>query len=256
MKKFIVRTGLFLALFLLVFELVQGYTRPVFGLRQFYSDLRHKLVSSKAEENKPRNPLGKPIEIRVNNMGFTSHSDFDPEALEGNFAVIGDSFVESKVCGTDNSIALLLDEMLPSTVYNFGKAGGNLNHYYEIYDTYGLEKLEKVFIVLTGANDLMYRPRKGQVKTSPLKTVNLLRNKLDGYNMYDSPNFDLIRKGRGNIVYILHDNLSCSSLLEQGVDVPCIEADIPSEHRFSDGHYTRSGNQRIADLARNWIETQ
>ncbi|SDS73221.1 GDSL-like Lipase/Acylhydrolase family protein [Maribacter dokdonensis] len=247
MKKFLIKTVGYLIILILTIEVFYGKSPSIFSLRSFVSFSKN-IVKGSNNDKTVLNPDGEPIENRKNNIGFYSHSDFIGKDNSQNYAIIGDSFVNSTVVGTYNSIAYLLDERLDSTtVYNFGKAGGNIHDYYRIYDKYNLKSLKKVFIVLTGTNDLSYQDNNNSFERSSSTFVNLIQSKLDGPKLYDAPNYALIRKDTKNIVYILHDNLSESAMRTNGISQDLIEIHIDEALRFSDGHYKKEGNERIAD---------
>ena len=206
MLKFIRNSAGFLLLFLFVFELIAGLTSPVFNLRQFTLDIKRSFVSNK-KGDVFLDPAGNKITITRNNAGFISHRDFEPDSLKGNYALIGDSFINSRSCGVENSIGFLLDEIVEAKVYNFGRAGANIHGYHEIYDSYKLHKLNKVFILITGVNDIMYRSATKGEANSKLKIINLIKQRAGGVQMFDKPNYSLIKNNKNNIVYILHDNI-------------------------------------------------
>lgn len=253
MKKFLVRTTGFVILLMLTVELFYGKAPSIFSLRSFI-EYSKKMVSGSAKDNVSLNPDGQEIALRKNNVGYYSHADFISENNSQNYAIIGDSFVNSTVCGTYNSIAYLLDEELKdASVYNFGKAGGNIHDYYKIYDEYNLKTLKKVFIVITGTNDLIYMEKNNYFKETRFTFVNLLQSKIDGPKLYDTPNYSLIRKDSKNIVYILHDNLGTSVLRTHGITQDLIEINIDPSQRFADGHYKREGNLVIANKILEYI---
>tara|TARA_R110000744_G_scaffold103809_2_gene198926 strand:- start:102 stop:875 length:774 start_codon:yes stop_codon:yes gene_type:complete len=247
MKKFLIKTAGYSVILILTIEVFYGKSPSIFSLRSFASFSKNIVKGS--EKNKTvLNPDGEPIENHKNNIGYYSHSDFIGKDNSQNYAIIGDSFVNSTVVGTYNSIAYLLDEKLESaTVYNFGKAGGNIHDYYKIYEEYNLKSLKKVFIVLTGTNDLSYQDNNNSFESSSSTFINLIQSKIDGPKLYSEPNYSLIRKNTANIVYILHDNLAASTLIDKGITQDLIEIAIDKSQRFSDGHYKREGNERIAN---------
>lgn len=246
MKKFLIKTAGYIVVLILVVELFYGKSPSIFSLRSFVGFSKNMIKGSE-KDKAVLNPDGEPIENRKNNIGYYSHTDFISGDNSQNYAIIGDSFVQSTVCGTYNSIAYLLDEKMEAeTVYNFGKAGGNIHDYYNIYEEYNLKSLKKVFIVLTGTNDLSYKENNNSLENTSSTFINLVQSKIDGPKLYDAPNYDLIRSSTKNIVYILHDNISKSALRSNGISHDLIEIHIDKSLRFSDGHYKREGNLLIA----------
>ena len=137
MKKFICKSFLSICLFVFFFEIFSGRSSPIFSLRQFFNDVKTGLIfhsKLNLKNGLNYNIDGELIELRTNNIGFLSHSDYNKDSLETKTVIIGDSFVESKVCGTNNSIAYYLDKDLKSEVYNFGRGGWNIHNYYSIYE--------------------------------------------------------------------------------------------------------------------------
>lgn len=257
MKKIVSNIIVFLTIFIIFFEVFQGFTPSVFNLRLFTKDIKNKIKYDGLISNDTLffNPKGEKILMRKNNIGYYSHSDFLNNFSSEDFAIIGDSFVESKVCGTYNSISFLLDEFVDQKVYNFGVSGGNINDYYNIYDKYNLKKLKRVFIILTGTNDLIYK--EGVQKTlhkSGSKIYNLISQRIKGEKKYLTPNYKLIRKKRDNIVYILHDNLKSDNLLRNNIYNETLEINLDKKFKFYDGHYNREGNLIVAKMILNFID--
>ena len=250
MKKLLLNSFVFLLLFVVIFECFQGLTSPIFSVRQFTADIKRALTApsvASTNDSIGYNPNGEKIKLNINNLGFYSHIDFEPNELSENYALVGDSFVTSKICGTYNSIAYFLDETIDAKVYNFGASGGNLNSYNDIYENYNLKEAKLVFILITGTNDLVYKKQSKKSKESPLKIVNLINQKFNGPKFYSQPNFELFKANLNNVVYLVHDNLTKNSLVKNGVTQPIIELHLEDTYRFSDGHYTKEGNELIAD---------
>ena len=250
MKKFILNSLIFLLLFIVVFECFQGLTSPIFSVRQFTADIKRVFTTpsiANTNDSIGYNPNGEKIRLNINNLGFYSHIDFEPNELSENYALVGDSFVKSEICGTYNSIAYILDETIDAKVFNFGASGGNLNTYNDIYKTYDLKEAKLVFILISGTNDLVYKKQAKKKQESSLKIVNLINQKLNGPQFYSQPNFELFESDLDNVVYLVHDNLTKKSLIKNGVNQPIIELHIGDKYRFSDGHYTKEGNELIAN---------
>ena len=259
MKKFLIKFFSSVCLFVLFFELFAGTSSPLFSLRQFFSDVK-TVVNFNSKLNL-KNDLnynidGKLIELRTNNIGFLSHSDFNADSLETKTVLIGDSFIESKVCGTDNSIAYYLEKGLKSEVFNFGQGGWNINNYYSVYEKYELEKAKIVFIMVTGINDISWKKNNNKIKPSKSKLIKHFRKRFFG-NKKQSPDYSLLKNNFKNVVYVFHDNILEEVAKNNGVlnDIITIN-DLSSDFRFSDGHFNRKGNKLIADLLVNYIENK
>lgn len=258
MKKFFIKSFASVCVLVLFFELFAGTTSPIFSLRQFYSDIKR----FKNDVNKPTNLNsdiihnldGDLIKLRTNNIGFLSHSDFSTDSLETKIILIGDSFIESKQCGTNNSIAFHLDENIDNEVYNFGKGGWNIHDYFSIYEKYELEKAKIVFILLTGIDDISWTGTSSKEKISKSKLINHFNNRYFG-NKKQAPNYSLLQNKYENIVFIAHDNLLEENLKSLNLlnEVIQIES-LGSDFRYSDGHYNEKGNKFIANLLSEYIK--
>lgn len=259
MKKFIVNIFIFLLFFILIFEFLQGTTSPIFSLRQFTADIKRAFsnpITLVENDSIGYDPNGNKISLNINNVGYYAHRNFYSDSIVGNYALVGDSFVKSEICGTYNSIAYLLDQMIEPKVYNFGEGGGNVNTYNDIYNEFGLNQAKTVFILITGTNDLIHKKRKKITKRSKLKIINLINQRFNGPQIYSQPNFNLFNSDFQNVVYLLHDNLTKESMLKHNIDKPIIELDISGKYRFSDGHYTREGNLIIANAIKDYLESE
>ena len=251
MRKFFRKSFVSICILVLFFELFVGTTSPVFSLRQFYSEVK----KIKNNFNKPLNLNndkiynldGELIKLRINNIGFLSHSDFYADSLYNKIAIIGDSFVESKVCGTDNSIAFYLEKKTNYEVYNFGVGGWNINDYYSIYDEYELEKAKTVFIMITGIDDISWKNIQTDIKKTKSKLINHFKTRLFNNNK-QLPDYSLLKNNYENVVFILHDNILEESLKNQNISNKIIQINsLNKDYRYSDGHYNEKGNNFIAN---------
>lgn len=259
MKKFICKSFLSICLFVLFFEIFSGTSSPIFSLRQFFNDVKTGLIFNSKPNLKNGlnyNIDGELIELRTNNIGFLSHSDYNKDSLETKTVIIGDSFVESKVCGTNNSIAYYLDKDLKSEVYNFGRGGWNIHNYYSIYEEYELEKAKIVFIIITGVNDISWENNSHEIKDSKSKLIKHFRKRFFG-NKKKSPDYSLLKNDFKNVVFVFHDNILKEAAKNNGVLKDIIQVnDMSSNFRFSDGHFNGKGNKLIAELLVNFIDNK
>ena len=156
MKKFIINIFLFIFCFTLVYQVDYPLGSP-FKLRSLMFSLIENQNKVIEKDKKILNRFNEKVEININNIGFNSHRNFYNDSISKNdIAIIGDSFVDSKIVGYDNSIAYNLEKLTQIKTYNFGVSGGNLNDYVEIYNKYQLQNINLVFIMLTGIEDLKF----------------------------------------------------------------------------------------------------
>ena len=235
-----------------IFQVFYQKSPSIFSLRTFFMFVVYTI----GNDNQYLNPEGEIIVNQENNIGFNSHIDFDMDSLGADdYAIIGDSFVASYQTGAFNSIAYFLDEQLPhQKVYNFGVKGGNINDYNLIYKKYGLNKLKKVFLVLTGSNDLIYAEPYKKIERShtfDLKIFTLIEERIRQKRRFLKPNFDLIHNNGPNIVLIVHDGLKTEILRKNGIQLDVIELNLGPEYRLADNHYSPFGNKKIAEYILN-----
>lgn len=268
MLKFILKGFFFLILIFLSIEFCYGKYPSIFSIRVFYTQTITKidrLFKDQENTNKlfinHKNPNGLSIKIKENNIGFNSHIDFvQNELSESDYAVIGDSFVASYKCGTYNSISYFLDSINGSNkVYNFGIPGGNIHDYFKVYDKYNLNRFKYVFCLLTGSMDLNYMYANSKnIETSitylPFDlNFNTFLSDKKNKQMYDSPNFQLLKSNRENIVFITHQGLKSSAITQFDKSLKVMDLSELSLEIFYDGHYTKNANRIIADYIFNYI---
>lgn len=89
-------------------------------------------------------------DVRVNNEGFISTVDYDPEATSPLLAVIGDSFVEALMVPYAQTAAGILGESVEGEgrVYSFGASGAALSQYLA-YAAYVQRTFKPVGLVIT-----------------------------------------------------------------------------------------------------------
>ncbi len=247
MKQFLVKLLFFIFLTALTFQFLYQKSPSIFSLRTFFNFV----LNMTGDDNNYRNDNGERIINKNNNIGFNSHIDFYKDSIMPNdIAIIGDSFIVSYQTGVYNSISFFLDEKLTNgKVYNFGVIGGNINDYYKIYEQYNLNGFKKVFVMITGANDLMYAERYKKNSQSPaidFKLITLLGQKIRQKRRFSKPNYKLINNSYQNTVLILHDGLKTDLLRQHGIQLDIIEINLGLEFRLPDNHYTASGNKLIA----------
>jgi hypothetical protein len=98
--------------------------------------------------------LGKRAEIRgrwrINNYGWNSPVDYDPQKTQPRLVVIGDSFVEAFQVDNDKSFISLLRESLSDSmeVYSFGISGSQLSQYLQMY-RYAAKVFDPDVVVIT-----------------------------------------------------------------------------------------------------------
>lgn len=262
MGLFFKRGIAFLSISILFYELFAGLTSPIFSFRQFYTDVQgffENSTTNHAIEDKKKNffkydPDGKRIKIRINNVGFNSHRDYDSDKVEQSIFVIGDSFVESSQVGTFNSIGYLLEKSLDSVdVVSFGKGGGHIHTYNNIYNQYDLKKAKKVIIVITGINDLIWvKKEKSKINRANSKFLKKINSLINGPKKLASPNYSYVVKN-SNIIYVIHDNLSKEAFRNHNIHNEIIQLNLSNRYRLSDGHYNKDGNKLIVEKIKPFL---
>ena len=256
MSKFISKISLFTLLFIIVYQFNIPISSPlrirsfIFSTGMVIKQSTPFAADKHLKPNYKHNIFNEVIKYSKNNIGFNAEHNFYIDSIQQeDYAVIGDSFVESSVCGLENSISFLLEQKTGQKVYNFGINGGNINNYNEIYEKYKLNRLNKVFIMLTGQADLMYSQKKGSSESEKVSSIRFF-NKM--YSLINSSNniatkvdYSLVKK-YPNVIYILHDGLTKKEITHLN-DNSLIEIDLNQEFRFSDGHYKKNGNLKIVN---------
>ncbi|MBL7474055.1 hypothetical protein [Robertkochia sediminum] len=97
-------------------------------------------------------------EYRINDLGFNSYREFDPQTETYEVALIGDSFIEGFHQDYYNSIGKKIERRMPElAVYEFGYAGYDLAdelHLVQAYDEL-FEKIDMVVVYLHYPDDLL-----------------------------------------------------------------------------------------------------
>lgn len=273
MKKFFLKVFSFLFIVVLALQLFYGKTPSIFNIRVFYGFTMNKIGMFMHESIKDGNikdeiflnPDGDKINVNVNNIGFSAPIDFySLKVSSDDICIIGDSFIASYNCGTDKSISYFLNKKNSKIkVYNFGVQAGNINDYYKIYNEFGLVRLKKVFILITGTNDLMYKkPLSRKYKVKELLGFGFLNNYniknffLDKINMetFALPNFNFLKSNYSNIVFVFHKGIHINQVPPSIDNIEILDLNNEYLETFSDGHYTGKGNSIVADRIQEYIE--
>lgn len=244
MKKFLLKILFFISFCCLTYQIDFPDYSP-FSFRTIYFNFLNNNSSEVLDSDEDddsdwiTNKFGTKVFYPQNNIGYASHRNFYADSVSTNdFAIVGDSFVNSRVVGINNSISYILDSIIGLKVYNFGIGGGNLKDYYDIYEKYDLKKLEVVFIILTGTEDLRSQYDK-VFKISKSKFINKTYS-IFKHSFNNTPSIKVINYP--NVVYLLHNGITKK-------DIPyvdkVIKLEIDPDNRFPDGHYKFEGNNQI-----------
>ncbi|MBM1104649.1 SGNH/GDSL hydrolase family protein [Aurantibacter crassamenti] len=249
MKKFFKKIVLFFIFFTLCYQINYPVSSPlrlrtfIFNINGLFNNINKEevIVANGFKVNK----FNEKIKFNINNIGYNSHRDYHLDSInKGDIAVIGDSFVDSSICGIENSISFLLEDSISKRVYNFGVSGGNILDYNQIYKEYGLKNLDKVVILITGTEDLRYRNSNNQYSTefSKIKLLDKV-NKIRLNQMRNNTNYGLIQPYE-NVIYVLHSGIP-KSQVEKHVNNSLIEIKLDRKYMYSDGHFNKEGNLEI-----------
>lgn len=172
MKKFIIKTIIYLVLILLIVEIVVRvfhlYTEdPPRYIDQFGVEKRvpgHKgyAVTGNRNQNYSR--------FSINEAGFNSHREFLPSLDKFEIAIIGDSFIEGFHQDFDDSTGKKLeDNVQNSEVYEYGYAGYDLANQMHLIKTYknDFDLINEIVIYLNYESDLErgnYQPNYDRIK--------------------------------------------------------------------------------------------
>ncbi|CAM3344602.1 hypothetical protein [Zobellia roscoffensis] len=172
MKKFILKTIIYILLILLLLE---GIVR-VFHL---YTEDPPRFIDEYGVEKRVPNHDGYAVtgnrnqnfsKFHINKAGFNSFREFTPSANKFEMALIGDSFIEGFHQDFSNSIGKQIENQTDNIeVYEYGYAGYDLAN--QMHLVYAYEKdfqlINKIVLYLNYENDLgrgVYEPNKGRIK--------------------------------------------------------------------------------------------
>lgn len=178
MKKFILKTFLYIFLILVALEI----TIRVFHL---YTEDPPRYIDKYGVEKRVPGSTGYAVtgnrnqdmaEFHINNAGFNSYRDFDPTKEKFEIALIGDSFIEGFHQNYYNSIGKKIENKIKGIeVYEYGYSGYDLANQLQLIHSYqkDFELIDEVILYMNYKNDLergVYTPDRARIAmlSSPL----------------------------------------------------------------------------------------
>lgn len=173
MKKFVLKTIIYVALILLIVEIVVRvfhlYTEdPPRFIDEFGVEKRvpgHKGFAVTGNRNQNYSKFS------INKAGFNSHREFIPSETKFEIAFIGDSFIEGFHQDFDASTGKKIEAIIPnSEVYEYGYAGYDLANQMHLIKTYkkDFDLIDELVIYVNYESDLergVYEPNYDRIKT-------------------------------------------------------------------------------------------
>ena len=172
MKKFIVKTVIYIALILLIVEIMVRvfhlYTEDPpryideFGVEKRVPGYTGYAVTGNRNQNYSR--------FNINNSGFNSHREFTPTKDKFEIALIGDSFIEGfHQDYYDSTGKKIEDRVSDCEVYEYGYAGYDLANQMHLIKAYkkDFDLIDEIIIYLNYESDLdrgVYEPNYDRIK--------------------------------------------------------------------------------------------
>ncbi|WP_178989415.1 hypothetical protein [Winogradskyella schleiferi] len=172
MKKFILKTILYIVLILAIVEVVVGvfhlYTEDPprfideFGVEKRVPGNTGYAVTGNRNQNYSR--------FSINKAGFNSHREFTPTIDKFEIALIGDSFIEGFHQDFDDSTGKKIEDRIPnSEVYEYGYSGYDLANQMHLIKAYrkDFDLIDEIIIYLNYESDLdraVYEPNYDRLK--------------------------------------------------------------------------------------------
>ncbi len=159
MKKFILKSALYIFLILLLLE---GLVR-IFHL---YTEDPPRIIDEYGVEKRMPDQTGYAVtgnrnqnfsEFSINKAGFNSHREFEPDAQTYEVALVGDSFIEGFHQDYDSSIGKRIEEKLKGIeVFQYGYAGYDFANQMHLVHAYAddFELIDEIILYLNYENDL------------------------------------------------------------------------------------------------------
>ncbi|CAM4294223.1 hypothetical protein [Zobellia nedashkovskayae] len=172
MKKFILKSVLYILLILLLLEVIVRvfhlYTEDpprfidVYGVEKRVPDHDGYAVTGNRNQNYSK--------FHINKAGFNSFREFTPSADKYEMALVGDSFIEGFHQDFSNSIGKQIENQTEGVeVYEYGYAGydfANQMHLVHAYEK-DFQFIDQIVLYLNYENDLgraVYEPNKDRIK--------------------------------------------------------------------------------------------
>ncbi|WP_179020574.1 hypothetical protein [Winogradskyella forsetii] len=172
MKKFILKTILYIVLILAIVEVVVRvfhlYTEDPprfideFGVEKRVPENTGYAVTGNRNQNYSR--------FSINKSGFNSHREFTPSKDKFEIALIGDSFIEGFHQDFDDSTGKKIEDRIPnSEVYEYGYSGYDLANQMHLIKAYkkDFDVIDEIIIYLNYESDLdraAYEPNYDRLK--------------------------------------------------------------------------------------------
>jgi len=172
MKKFILKTILYIVLILAIVEVVVRvfhlYTEDPprfideFGVEKRVPGNTGYAVTGNRNQNYSR--------FSINKAGFNSHREFTPTKDKFEIALIGDSFIEGFHQDFDDSTGKKIEDRIPnSEVYEYGYSGYDLANQMHLIKAYrkDFDLIDEIIIYLNYESDLdraVYEPNYDRLK--------------------------------------------------------------------------------------------
>ena len=291
MKKFIIYIITSLSLYLILLEC----TTRVFNLSG------HTIPEANLNNNRLRLPNSEGIWIKggireisshykINNQGFNSLKDYSNiDKNKISIAIIGDSYIEGFQVDVENSIGRILEvETLNSVeVHEYGRAGGNIVDFSQIFDQNIRNKYKYVFILATDKDMTSNSPYfMGKGSSIPQKSIIREIYNQVFFIRYLNLNHGIAAKLKKTFSFtvspdmkqkkILTNDINVSALKEfddtcimlyekerlnidlikSFIKLPCIKIThelTPYNHGF-DSHWNLNGRKNCALAIKNYIE--
>ncbi|WP_282162207.1 hypothetical protein [Ulvibacterium marinum] len=158
MKKFVLKSVMYLGLILLVLELL---------VRAFHlhADDPPKMIDEFGVEKRVPGSTGHYVKgnrrqhfahFSINNSGFNSYREFKPTAEKHEVALVGDSYIEGFHQDYDNSLGKKIERRLPEVeVYEYGYTGSNMAYQMHLVNAYKdqFEKIDRIILYMKFKND-------------------------------------------------------------------------------------------------------
>ncbi len=172
MKKFILKSFLYLLLILLALEIfVRVFHLYTEDPPRFIDELGvEKRVPGSSGHSVTGNRNQNYSEFEINEFGFNSRREFNPSGDIYEVAIIGDSFIEGFHQDITQSIGAKIEKELPGViVYKLGYAGYDLANQFHLIYAYKeqFRLIDKIIIYLNFENDLnrkVYEPNHQRIK--------------------------------------------------------------------------------------------
>jgi len=291
MKKFILYIIISLSLYLILLEC----TTRVFDLSG------HTIPEANINNNRLGRPNSEGIWVKggmreisshykFNRQGFNSLKDYSSiDKNKVSIAIIGDSYVEGFHVDVENSIGRILEAETQNSVevHEYGKSGGTIVDFSQIFDEYIRNKYDYTFILATDM-DIIYNKAYFMEKGSSIPQKSVFReiyNRLSfirylninhGLNAKLNKIFSFSDSNVGKQKRILANDVNVSALKEFDntciilcekekldthlikpfVKLPCIEIIhlfTPYNHGF-DSHWNFNGRKNCALTIKNYLE--